>query len=240
MSAAVGKETKGQSLGDVLFVPPPFVVANKEALAGERSAFMARLAQPQGSARKLGIVVSEVKAIEAARYGFKVLMKQMPDFQFMLSEDVHTRLSKRFEDELGLWNAFTNTHLLSIATFSISTTGLANIEEISLMLTDERWIPFADLNEKNLIERLIADGRHFIKGLRYNMGTDRPLACVELIDTSPRPTAMFITPGDANEDFKQALAELTDSDSLQVWVWDALSAIPMIPPRGGFQSVPPT
>lgn len=107
----------------------------------------------------------------------------------MLSEDVHKKIIKRFDNELSMWSAYDGTHLMAVATFGVGPTGLASVEEIALMLTTENWIPFTDLNEKTLIDRLTESNRQFIKGLRYNMGSQRPLASVELVDTAPVPTA---------------------------------------------------
>lgn len=229
--AAHGNQAKGLSLVDCLYVPRPFFVDRKDEIAGQRAVFMSHLAQPDGRARRLGIVVAEVKAIENARYGYKVVFKQVPDFHFMLSEDAHKRIHKRFENELALWGAFDGAHLVAIATFSVGHTGLASVEEIALMLTTENWIPFADLNEKNLIDRLTETSRRFIKGMRYNMSSKRPLAAVELMDTHPAPTAMFVTPADTDEAYKQDLSDLTDKSQLLQWIWNIRLAMPPIPER---------
>lgn len=228
-SAAHGNQTKGMSLTDCLYVPVPFFVDRKDEIAGQRSVFMNHLAQSDSKARRLGIVIGEVKAIENARYGHKIVFKQVPDFHFMLNEDAHKRIHKRFENELALWGAFEGTHLMAIATFGIGQAGLANIEEIALMLTTENWIPFADLNEKNLIDRLIQSNRSFIKGMRYNMSSKRALASIELIDTAPAPTAMFVIPADTDEVYKQDISELTDKSQLMHWIWKSGTAMPAIP-----------
>jgi hypothetical protein len=229
--SAHGNQAKGLSLADCLYVPQPFFVDRKDDIAGQRSAFLHSLTQTDGKARRLGIVVGEVKAIENARYGFKIVFKQVPDYHFMLNEDAHKRLHKRFENELTLWGAFDGSHLVAIATFGIGPTGLASVEEIALMLTTENWIPFTDLNEKTLIDRLTESNRRFIKGMRYNMSSKRPLACAELVDTSPVPTAMFITPADTDDSYKQDLAELTEKSKLNQWVWDLGSAMPPVPEK---------
>jgi hypothetical protein len=229
--AANGNQAKGLSLADCLYVPQPFFVDRKDEIAGQRAAFLHSLTQTDGKTRRLGIIIGEVKAIENARYGFKIVFKQVPDYHFMLSEDAHKLIHKRFENELALWGAFDGSHLVAIATFGIGPTGLATIEEIALMLTTENWIPFTDLNEKNLIDRLTELNRRFIKGMRYNMSTKRPLASVELVDTSPFPTAMFITPADTDDAYKRDLVDLTDKSKLLQWVWDISSAMPHIPER---------
>lgn len=231
--AALGKQAKGLPLAEMLYIPAAFFVEKKDELAQQRNAFIARLQQSDSPrARRLGVVIAEVKALEAARYGYKLVFKHVPDYSFMLSEDALKLVKKRFQNELGLWEAFETTHLVAIATFEVDATGLARIEEIAVMITTETWIPFVDLHEKNLLDRLVADGRHFIKGLRYNMSAKRPLASVELTDTKPAPTVMFVVPANANEDYKTALQELTDKSRFTPWVWDVAAAMPALPLSG--------
>lgn len=231
MLASHGKQAKGITLLDSLYVPSPFYVDRKDEIAGQRAAMLAKLNQGDTKSRRLGIVIAEVKSIEPSRYGFKIVFKQVPDYHFMLSEDVHKKIIKRFDNELSMWSAYDGTHLMAVATFGVGPTGLASVEEIALMLTTENWIPFTDLNEKTLIDRLTESNRQFIKGLRYNMGSQRPLASVELVDTAPVPTAMFISPANANEEYKLSLNELTAQSKLAEWVWDVSGAIPQIPEK---------
>jgi len=44
------------------------------------------------------------------------------------------------------------------------------------------WLPVEDGFEKQLIERLVAEGRSFVKGLRYNLGGESALASATLTD----------------------------------------------------------
>jgi len=44
------------------------------------------------------------------------------------------------------------------------------------------WLPVEDGYEKQLIERLVAEGRSFVKGLRYNLGGESALASATLTD----------------------------------------------------------
>jgi hypothetical protein len=51
--------------------------------------------------------------------------------------------------------------------------------------------PFESAEDKILLDRLASQSRRFMKGLRYNMGTDKPLACAALPDQAPiRPGYM--------------------------------------------------
>jgi hypothetical protein len=62
--------------------------------------------------------------------------------------------------------------MVMIATFSVAAAGIPTIVELSLMPVTRHWLPVEDGFEKQLVERLVADGRSFVKGLRYNLGAE--------------------------------------------------------------------
>lgn len=217
--AAEHKSTKGDSLSDILYVPEPFVLDRKDAIAQARSAHMARVAQTAGQTgpRKLMLLVGEVKAIAPSRYGHKLVVKHLADFAFMLNEDLHKRLNKRFETELSLWDAIDGVHLVVVATFGVNKAGVANVEEMALMVTTDAWIPFENRADKALLDILARDGRRFLKGMRYNLAASRPLATAVLTDT-PTPTALYIHQSGGDE-YDEALNELMNDSKMESWVW---------------------
>lgn len=231
MQAAEDKTAKSTALADLLFIPDMFDKDKKDQLAAQRNARLRRVAAPENGARKLMLVVGEVKEFAVARFGHKVLIKHLPDFPFMLNDDIYKRLFKRFENELALWEALETSHLVAIGTFSVGQTGVASMEEVALMIVSENWIPFENLVEKSLLDKLTTEGRRFFKGLRYNLADNRPLASAVLSDT-PEPVAMYVIPPAAGEDYLKALAELTEGSKLKSWQWDAESDMPAIPPSG--------
>lgn len=226
--AAQDKVTKGMDLPSRLYVPEPFYVERKDEIAQRRSALLAQASTKDRSGQKLFIVVGEVKEVVAARYGRKMVLKQVPDFFFMLSDELNKKL-KVFQSEFSLWTAFDEIHLLTIATFSVDSAGLAQVEEMALMVANEHWIPFASVDEKNLIEALVTNGRRFVKGLRYNMPSSRPLASVVLSDTEPKQTAVYLVPSSASEDFMTALGELTADDKFEHVQWLSGDRMPELP-----------
>jgi hypothetical protein len=227
---AQGKYTKGLHLPSTLYVPEPFYVDRKAEIAQRRSALLASPDNSNRPGQKLFIAIGEIKQVEPARYGRKIILKQAADFPFMLSSDLNKRLEKVYKDEVSLWNAFPENHLVIIATFSVGSTGVANIEEMALMLADEQWLPFSNVDERNLLETLVAGGRRFVKGLRYNLPTSRPLASVILSDTLEKHTAVYMVPGNASEAYMAALGELLENDRLNHIQWVAGDAMPAVPP----------
>ncbi|WP_342202946.1 DUF1173 family protein [Mesorhizobium carmichaelinearum] len=66
------------------------------------------------------ILIGEVKEFAPARSGQKLVIKHMPGFVFLLDDVLHQRLQARFDSELALWGADETSHLIAVATFSLS------------------------------------------------------------------------------------------------------------------------
>lgn len=146
----------------------------------------------------------------------------------MMNDDVYKRMLKRFEHELALWSGNENSHLLVVATFSVSGAGVASIEEASLMLVNENWIPFESIDERMLVDNLTNQKRRFVKGLRYNLPSTNPLASVVLSDTA-EPVAMYVLPYGASDQYRKELRELQEGSNLKSWQWDTGADMPDVP-----------
>ncbi len=119
---------------------------------------------------------------------------------------------------------------MAIGTFSVDVSGLIAIEELALMATTENWIPFDSTYEKEVLDEMTHAHRRFVKGLRYNLPTSRPLACLVANDTLPTPTALYIIPPNATEEFQNALHQMICVSDLSSWIWNAgEGAIPALP-----------
>ncbi|CAJ0902845.1 hypothetical protein R20233_04843 [Ralstonia sp. LMG 32965] len=236
LQAVEDKTAKGASLAGMLYIPESFNAEKKNEITQRRLAQMMRIATPEKGTRRLMLVVGEVKEIGPSRYGHKIVLKHLPDCHFMMNDDIHKRLLKRFEVELGLWDALEGTHLMMIGTFSIGATGVASLEEIALMCVTENWIPFESTFEKMVLDALTQQNRRFMKGMRYNLPSTRPLACAVASDTEPEPTAMYVVPPGASEDYAAAVDELIAESKLPSWKWEAGEApmppLPALPEHG--------
>jgi hypothetical protein len=86
-----------------LYIPEPFSVDQREALNARRlAAWSCAAAEPAGSVAFM-LLIAEVKEIVPARYGFKAVVKHLPDQAFMIDESLYRRLGRSFEAELALW-----------------------------------------------------------------------------------------------------------------------------------------
>ena len=143
----------------------------------------------------------------------------MPDFPFMLDEELQRRLRARFENELMLWGADEASHLMVIGTFGLTATGLAVIEEMALMVVSENWIPYDSVYEKKLVDLLAKLNVRSVKGLRYSLDAERPCAAA-MLQRQPRPLALYIVPPTVDQHYEQALEQLIASRrEVDAWTW---------------------
>lgn len=111
-------------------------------------------------------------------------------------------------------------HLIVIATFGVSTAGIASVDEVALMVVNEHWLPFEDTHELRLLEKLSHLKRKSVKGLRFNLPRDAPIVSVTLPEQKPVPVAMFIVPESAGDECEQALTNMIDArPEIAPWIW---------------------
>lgn len=174
--AARGKFTKGQPLATRLYIPEPFTAAKKTEIAARRLSAWAPLQPASGTAQPFMMLIGELKNIEPARFGHKLIIKHLPDAPLMIDDTLLDRLNRRFGNELELWQSDTEGHLMVITTFSVGLTGVAHVEELSVVMTDVNWLPYESLADKLLLDTALSHRRHFTKSLRYNLPPDKPMA----------------------------------------------------------------
>lgn len=210
---------KGGTLDEILFVPEPFRSADKAAIEHRRVIALSSVLPPRIGPRKLMIVVGEVKDVASARKGHRLIIKHMPDFPFLLDETLYRRLQVRFENEMALWSANQDSHLIAIATFGFTPAGLAVVEEMALMVVSENWIPYESAYEKRLLDALAQVRERSVKGLRYNLTTDKPTAAA-MLQVQPHPVGLYVVPPSADSAYEEALEELIASrPEIDAWVW---------------------
>ncbi len=229
LRAAQHKLARGDTLRARLYVPEPFSIEERGAINARRLAQWQSAVPSPGNAQQLMLLICEVKEIVPARYAFKVIVKHMPDQAFAIDEQLYRRLGRRFEAEMALWGANDDIHMVTIATFGVSSAGVPAIQELCLMPVTRHWLPVEDGFEKQLIERLVADGRSFVKGLRYQLSRARRLANATLTDCDGPAKALFIVPADSDP-----LLDGLDADvkSNAHWVWRrSIDPMPVLPQR---------
>ena len=77
------------------------------------------------------LMIAEVKEIVPARYGYKAIVKHVPDQAFAADELLYRRLGRHFDAELAMWGASDTLRMVMIATVKVSEAGLPSIMELS-------------------------------------------------------------------------------------------------------------
>ncbi|MBB6469047.1 hypothetical protein HNQ96_004936 [Aminobacter lissarensis] len=210
---------KGRPLAETLYVPEAFRAQMKDAIEKRRAEALAPVASSGSGPRKLMIVVGEVKDFEAVRVGQKLVIRHMPGFPFMVDENLHRRLRARFEREFSLWEADDRSHLMTVATFGLNPAGLAVIEEIAVMVVNENWIPFDSVHERKLVDVLARMRDKSVKGLRYNLPPDLPIANA-IVQQRDQSIALYIVPTGADDKFELTLKDMIAArPEIGSWVW---------------------
>lgn len=167
---------RGHALQSRLHIPEVFSVEHRDAINVRRMARWAAAATAPGEPQQLMLLIAEVKEIVPARYGFKAVVKHVPDQAFALDGQLYRRMAWRFEPERSMWGATDKLHMVMIATLGVSDAGVPVIAELSLMPVTDQWLPIEDSFDLELVERLARDRRSFVKGLRYNLPPGHALA----------------------------------------------------------------
>lgn len=230
LDAAAGSIAKGKPLANSLYIPEMFDAKREESIVHRRAEFLSRAVQSSGNRRSLAILIGEVKEIAPSRIAARLVVKHAPRFPFLLAEDVERRMRKVFANELMLWDADADSHLIAVATFGIGVSGVAVIESIALIAVNENWIPVETGYEAMLVERLTKGGASFVKLLRFNLATGQPVASLVVTRAGDESTALYIVPDDADSAYRERLEELIGESGMPAWLWEIASgAMPELP-----------
>lgn len=216
LEAASSKRAKGEALSALLYIPETFSLDRADDIRRRQQASLSRLAE---STSHRMLLIAEVKAIEDARFGKRLILKHMPDSPLMLTDALHKHLAARFAPQLQLWGRVDSSHLLMIATISRSSQGLLCAEAACLLNVNEHWLPFESLHECELMAALHTTARRFTKALRYNLPSAKPVATLVLQDTGAVPTALFVVPQGLEVPYDAAIHDLATAQTIDVWRW---------------------
>lgn len=239
LRAAEHKIARGDALGGRLYVPEMFAVEERDAINARRLAQWQHAIAAPGRPQQLMLLIGEVKEIVPARYGYRCVIKHVPDQAFALDEPLYWRLGRRFDAELALWGSANSVHIVTIATFGVSEAGIPAMAEMSLMPVTPQWLPIEDSFERQLVERLVAQGRSFIKGLRYNLHRDQSLATATLTDMgSPGPLLFIVPPMLDGAGAPERLHDVIAGCESPAWTWrPASEGMPRLPAPINYASI---
>ena len=206
--AAEGKLSKGRPLRDTLYIPEPVNDRYKDEIARRRMAKLAKATAPDKGPRQLMLLIAEIKNIFPGRFGHRLMAEQLDDFPFLMDDVLHGRFIKRFESQWGLFKAIDTSHLIAIGTFGVASNGVAALEEISVMLVNENWIPLESMYEKDLIDKLTAQKRTSFEALTLQPSLQHSVGIHGAPETA-KAVAMYVIPPSVadTEEYKKGLEE---------------------------------
>ena len=237
LSAAQTCRARGESFAQSLFIPEVLTIDKKDEITARRRS---ELAPVHASHDAIMVVIGEVKSIDEARFGERLLLRHLPDWPFTLDRDMARRFHKRFAGEQQLWNANgTKGHLVMAASFSLSPSGLPEVIEMSVMPVTDQWLPFESLDELALIAKAVTGNRRFVKGLRLNLGSDVPIASMALTDTGAMATAVYLELGRIDPAYDEALALLMRAPGVEHATWQPGTTLPPVKARSPSSTMRP-
>lgn len=215
VQAMAGKFICGRPISQQLYIPEPFFLERREAIrARQANCWQLALSGPLGRAAMI-LTIGELKELGPTRFGYRALIKHMPDVPLILDEQLFRKTSNCFRDELLLWGASDTFRAILIATMAIGTNGVAQLNEVSLMLVNRAWIPVANAFEHQLLDLLMHEERSFCKPLAYNLAHSAKLPSALLKDAGIDLIPLHINlPGESIPDLAPQLPSAPD------WPWD--------------------
>ena len=217
LNAALGCKVGGDAFTQRLFIPETLRLDDKDEIARRRDG---ELADARAEPNRIKVLIGEIRGIETARYGEKILVKHLPGWPFFMDAQMARRFHKRFAAEEELWRADDRDgHLMIAASFSIGASGLPQIYEMSVMPVTREWLPYEDLDEKTLVIQAVEERRHFVKGMRVNLGVEMPIASLTLTDTGTEATAVYLSHSLPEPRYDEALGQLMNTRGVQHSTW---------------------
>ena len=217
LNAALGCKVRGDAFAQRLFIPETLRLDDKDEIARRRDG---ELAGARAAPDRIMVLIGEIKGIESARYGEKILIKHLPQWPFFMDAEMARRFHKRFAAEEELWKADDRDgHLMIAASFSIGASGLPQIYEMSVMPVTREWLPYEGLDEKTLVIQAVEERRHFVKGMRVNLGLEMPIASLTLTDTGTEATAVYLAHNLPETRYDEALEQLMRTRGVQHSTW---------------------
>lgn len=103
------------------------------------------------------------------------------------------------------------------------------IDLASLMLTSEEWIPLEGVHDAPLVRALVAQGRRFVKPLRYDARSAAGFANAILLDVGAEPVDLHVVSGFMSEAEQGAKRRVFETARPRSWLWLPGDAMPGLP-----------
>jgi hypothetical protein len=110
---------------------------------------------------------------------------------------------------------------------------LYQVDALTLMMTSAQWIPLDHAYEKDVVDRLVAEQRVFLKPLRYEANHAGKFPNLQLLDVGERPIALDILSAFLTPQERAAKASAIETRNPKGWAWDTAQSavVPELPPK---------
>lgn len=224
---------RGELLTELMYVPPPALPGEREAAAARRRERLAKmLGAGEGGSMKKALIVGEYYRSESTPYGQKVLIKNMLDAPLYIDAKAWAKAERAYEPLFLALDADVKhkPRLIVMALTYERQPHQHQIEQLTTMLVTSRWIPLNDMVEHDLIERLVDEGRAFVKPLLYDERSALPYASALLVDTGGTPIELHLSSPHDGEKARESKLKLTSAKPQSTWLWSTEDPMPALPP----------
>ena len=228
-------ETKGLRLAERVFLPESFSKDRAAEIARRRDeALSMLLSRGPGLHFKLMIAIGELKELRATTLGYELVLKHLPDCAFYLDREAGERTKRAFESELLAWSAG-RVKLIAACLVRAKREHLYQIESLTLMMTSSQWIPLDHACEKDVVDKLVAEQRAFLKPLRYEAKHTGKFQNVLLLDAGEQPVALDVLSPFLTDQERAAKASAIAARNPKGWAWDTAQGMvmPELTPQAG-------
>jgi hypothetical protein len=187
--------------------------------------------QPHDGRQPLAVVLGEFKGWESATAGARIWIRHMPDAPLLADTRTWARVQRGFAP---LFEALDSDggrglRLMLAALVRARREHTYEIDLASLMLTSEEWIPLEGVHEAPLVRALVAQGRRFVKPLRYDARTAAGFANAILLDAGPRPVPLHVLSAFLSLPERKVKAHEIQVSEGAAWVWTTEMTMPVFP-----------
>ena len=180
------------------------------------------------------IAIGELKELRATTLGYELVLKHLPDRAFFLDRKTGERTKRAFEAELLAWTAC-QVRLVPACLVYAKREHVYQIESLTLMMTSAQWIPLDHAYERDVIDKLVAEQRAFLKPLPYEAKHSGKYANFLLLDAGERPVALDILSPFLTDQERVAKASAIAARNPKGWAWDTARQVfvPDLPAAAG-------
>ena len=231
--------TKGLRLVERVFIPEQFSLERADEIAQRHKGALSILLSPEVDLQlKMMVAIAELKEFKQTTLGYEVVLKHVPDCAFFLDHRAGERVKRAFGFELLAWTAG-QIRLITACLVYAKREHLYQIESLTLMMTSAQWIPLDHTCEKDVVDKLVAEQRAFLKPLRYEAKHAGKFPNFLLLDADERPVALDILSAFLTDQERAAKARAIEARKPHGWAWDAAQEvfIPDLPPQAGHRLV---